>query len=77
MKQIFIVEIETSHKNFNDWIAEHDNEVRNKALDEYNIWTNNQVAFIDAKTHQLIVARNGIWVDALDTYKKEELKNQN
>lgn len=31
----------------------------------------------DAKTHQLIVARNGIWVDALETYKKEELKNQN
>lgn len=77
MKQIFTVEIETSHKNFNDWIAEHENEVRNKTLDEYNIWTNNQVAFIDAKTHQLIVARNGIWVDALDTYKKEELKNQN
>ena len=77
MKQTLIVEIETSHKNFNDWIAEHDNEVRNKALDEYNIWTNNQVASIDAKTHQLIVARNGIWVDALKTYKKEELKNKN
>lgn len=25
MKQIFIVGIETNHKNFNDWITEHDN----------------------------------------------------
>lgn len=58
-------------------MTEHDNEVRDKALDEYNIWTNNQVSSIDAKTHQLIVARNGIWVDALEAYKKEELKNQN
>lgn len=31
----------------------------------------------DEKTHQIIVARNGIWVDALEAYKKEELKNQN
>ena len=77
MKQTFIVGIETNHKNFNDWITEHDNEVKSKALDEYNIWTNNQVASIDVKTHQLIVARNGILVDALVTYKKEELKNQN
>lgn len=29
MEQIFIVGIETNHKNFNDWITEHDNEVRN------------------------------------------------
>lgn len=33
MKQKFIIEIETNHKNFNDWITEHDNEVRNKVLD--------------------------------------------
>lgn len=25
MKQTFIVGIETNHKNFNDWITEHDN----------------------------------------------------
>lgn len=25
MKQIFIVGIENNHKNFNDWITEHDN----------------------------------------------------
>lgn len=29
MKQTFVVGIETSHNNFNDWMTEHDTKIKN------------------------------------------------
>lgn len=66
MKQTFIVGIETNHKNFNDWMAEHDNEVRNKAIDD-------AIRYFEKHAHEVcdhVSARDFI-CDRL-----EELKNK-
>ena len=67
MKQTFIVGIETNHKSFNSWIAEHDKTVREKALDD-------AILYFEKHAHEVydhVSARDFI-CDRL-----EELKNKN
>lgn len=53
----------------------HDQELYKQAIDDFKTWINNEnhVA-IDRVYHSLIVVRGFVWVDAFETFEKEQLK---
>ncbi len=44
-----------------------------KSIDDFEIWLKTEkYKAIDAKTGGLLIARDGVWVDAFETFKKEQ-----
>lgn len=49
----------------------------NKAIDEFEAWLKfEKHKAIDEKTGELLIARDGIWVDAFETFKKEREESE-
>lgn len=50
----------------------------NKAIDDFEIWLKTEKhKAIDAQTGELLIARDGIWVDAFETFKKDATEQWN
>ena len=46
----------------------------NKAIDEFEAWLKSEKhKAIDAKNGGLLIARDGVWVDAFETFRKERM----
>lgn len=67
MKQTFIVGIETNHKNFNDWITEHDNAL-------YQYLKNNQELIGCEKIIELPCLGDAIYRIDLDEIEKDDFE---
>lgn len=49
----------------------------NKAIDEFEAWLKSEKhKAIDEKTGELLIARDGVWVDAFETFKKEQEESE-
>lgn len=50
----------------------------NKAIDDFEIWLKTEKhKAIDAQTGELLIARDGIWVDAFEIFKKDATEQWN
>lgn len=48
----------------------------NKAIDDFEIWLKTEKhKAIDEKTGELLIARDGVWVDAFETFMSEQRKD--
>lgn len=55
-----------------NFFSEIRQEVRNKAIDDFGDWLKHQIVGVDNSTKKIIVVRNDIWADAIDTFLNEK-----
>lgn len=74
--QVFIVETRTDKETFEEWLEEHDKEVRNKAIDEFVEQLKDSLS--SKYRHLLTIDTDGFeWMttDAVETHIDETVKN--